>query len=155
ETVRDLLELGVARHQFPESRRVCLQLKLARRSGLLLREQGGRGKQANDRNREFHWYPSTDVRALKFMLSFMAAAPALLPQPASCEVSHPTASFSIPHSKNSPELNTDPKSATWKKAKSAWIVKDCSRTLDYPDLKTEVKAFWTDTDLYMLFISPY
>ncbi len=34
-------------------------------------------------------------------------------------------------------------------------MKDCSRTLDYPDLKTEVKAFWTDTDLYMLFISPY
>jgi hypothetical protein len=80
---------------------------------------------------------------------------AMLAQSAPCQVSHPTASFSIPHVKSSPELNTDPRSATWKKAKSAWIVKDCSRTLDYPDLKTEVKAFWTGTDLYMLFISPY
>jgi hypothetical protein len=95
------------------------------------------------------------VHPLKFILSLTLTPAALLGQPAPCQVSHPTASFSIPHSKSSPELNTNPRSATWKKAKSAWIVKDCSRTLDYPDLKTEVKAFWTDTDLYMLFISPY
>ena len=34
-------------------------------------------------------------------------------------------------------------------------MKDCSRTLDYPKLKTEVKGFWTDTDLYLLFVCPY
>lgn len=27
--------------------------------------------------------------------------------------------------------------------------------MDYPDLKTEVKGFWSDTDLYLLFICPY
>jgi hypothetical protein len=43
----------------------------------------------------------------------------------------------------------------WKNATSAWIVKDCARKLDYPKLKTQVKAFWTATDVYFLFISPY
>ena len=33
--------------------------------------------------------------------------------------------------------------------------KDCSRQVDYPDLKTEIRAFWTDTDLYLLFRCPY
>ena len=33
--------------------------------------------------------------------------------------------------------------------------KDCSRTIDYGDLKTEIRAFWTDTDLFVLFICPY
>ena len=33
--------------------------------------------------------------------------------------------------------------------------KDCTQQIDYPQLGTEVRAFWTDTDLYLLFISPY
>jgi hypothetical protein len=72
-----------------------------------------------------------------------------------CQVSSPTASFSIPHVKQAPELNTDPHSATWAHAASAWIEKDCTQQLDYPKLKTEVRAFWTDSDLYLLFVSPY
>jgi len=35
------------------------------------------------------------------------------------------------------------------------MVKDCSKVMDYPDLKTEIKGFWSDTDLYLLFICPY
>ncbi len=27
--------------------------------------------------------------------------------------------------------------------------------MEYPDLKTEIKGFWTDTDLYLLFVCPY
>ena len=82
--------------------------------------------------------------------------PALYAQtPAPCEVSHPTATFSIPHVKSPHALNADPRSATWKKAASAWMVKDCSKVMDYPDLKTEIKGFWSDTDLYLLFICPY
>jgi len=82
--------------------------------------------------------------------------PALYAQtPAPCEVSHPTATFSIPHVKSPHALNTDPRSATWKKAASAWMVKDCSKVMDYLDLKTEIKGFWSDTDLYLLFICPY
>ncbi len=72
-----------------------------------------------------------------------------------CEVTSPTASFTVPYVAGAPELNTDPHSATWSHAASAWIEKDCTLQLDYPKLKTEVRAFWTDTDLYLLFISPY
>jgi len=77
------------------------------------------------------------------------------PIPAPCEVSRPTASFSIPHGAAPNELSTEANAAVWRNAGSAWIAKDCSRTLDYPDLKTEVRGFWTDTDLYFLFICPY
>jgi hypothetical protein len=72
-----------------------------------------------------------------------------------CEFSAPGASFSIPHVSQAPGLTTDPDSPTWKHAASAWIVKDCPRQLDYPKLKTEVRGFWTDSDLYLLFICPY
>src|ERR1700680_1028605 len=72
-----------------------------------------------------------------------------------CQVTLPTAALTIPHVTQAPELNTDPHSATWAHAASAWIVKDCSQQFDYPQLKTEVRAFWTDSDLYLLFVSPY
>ena len=72
-----------------------------------------------------------------------------------CEVASPTASFSVPHVARAPELNTDPDSAAWAHAASAWIEKDCTHTIDYSKLKTEVRGFWTDSDLYLLFICPY
>src|SRR5690349_534702 len=72
-----------------------------------------------------------------------------------CQVASPTASFSVPHATRAPELNTDPHSATWANAAAAWIAKDCTHELDYPILKTQVRGFWTDSDLYLLFICPY
>src|ERR1700742_4554679 len=72
-----------------------------------------------------------------------------------CQVTPPTASLTVPYVSGSPALNTDPHSATWANAASAWIEKDCTDKLSYPDLKTEVRGFWTDTDLYLLFSSPY
>lgn len=72
-----------------------------------------------------------------------------------CEVAAPMASFSVPHVAKALELNADPHSKTWSHAASAWIVKDCTHQIDYAKLKTEVRAFWTDTDLYLLFICPY
>jgi hypothetical protein len=72
-----------------------------------------------------------------------------------CEFAAPGASFSIPYSPQALELNTDPDSATWAHAASAQIQKDCTHQIDYPKLTTEVRAFWTDSDLYLLFISPY
>jgi hypothetical protein len=72
-----------------------------------------------------------------------------------CEFDAPGASFTVPYVASAPELNTDPKSKTWAKAASTWITKDCSHEIDYPKLKTEVRGFWTDSDLYLLFISPY
>lgn len=72
-----------------------------------------------------------------------------------CEFAPPGASFSAPHVAQAPELSTDPHSATWAHAASTWITKDCTHQFDYPHLKTEVRGFWTDSDLYLLFISPY
>jgi hypothetical protein len=72
-----------------------------------------------------------------------------------CRVASPTASFSIPHRDDSPMLNTDPDSGIWKAAASAWMTRDCTRTIDYPKLKSEVRAFWTDEYLYLLFVCPY
>ncbi|HSM78656.1 MAG TPA: carbohydrate-binding family 9-like protein [Bryobacteraceae bacterium] len=72
-----------------------------------------------------------------------------------CRVVPPTASLSIPHVSGSPELNANPHSATWSKAAPATIVKDCSVVREYPDLKTSIRAFWSDTDLYLLFSCPY
>lgn len=72
-----------------------------------------------------------------------------------CEVTRPTASMTVKHAKAPDALDTNPKSPAWRKAQSAWIVKDCSKTLDYPNLKTEVRGFWTETDLHLLFICPY
>src|SRR5271165_4419483 len=61
-----------------------------------------------------------------------------------CEFSPPGASFSISYVSKPPELNTDPNSATWAKAASTWVTKDCTHQFDYPQLKTEVRGFWTD-----------
>jgi len=72
-----------------------------------------------------------------------------------CRVSQPTAALSITHVKSPKGLDLDPRSPLWKKAKTAWMSKDCSRVLDYPDLKTEIRGFWSDTDLYLLFVCPY
>jgi hypothetical protein len=72
-----------------------------------------------------------------------------------CEVHRPTASLSIPYAKKGADLNTDPSSPTWSKTRAAVIVKDCTHVIDYPDLKTEVRGFWTSTDLYLLFSCPY
>lgn len=72
-----------------------------------------------------------------------------------CAVTPPTATLSIPYAAGSPAINADPQSNVWKNSAQSWISKDCSRVLDYPKIKTEVRAFWTDTDLYVLFICPY
>jgi len=93
-----------------------------------------------------------DVRAA----SSKAAAPSDVKSTAKvCEFAPPGAAFSIPYIANPPDLNTDPNSPTWAKAASTWITKDCSHEFDYPTLKTEVRGFWTDSDLYLLFVSPY
>lgn len=76
-------------------------------------------------------------------------------KPKTCQFEPPGAVFTIPYVAQAPELNTDPTSPTWGHSVSTWIEKDCSTQLDYPKLKTEVRAFWTDSDLYLLFISPY
>ncbi|MEO7144949.1 MAG: tetratricopeptide repeat protein [Bryobacteraceae bacterium] len=97
-------------------------------------------------------------RALELKPGF---APALqntqLTEP--CQVAQPTATLVAPHAAPSadgmPELNADPQSGLWKRASSTPMLKDCSHNIDYPALASEVRVFWTDSDLYLLFICPY
>jgi len=86
-------------------------------------------------------------------IALAAVLPALSQEP--CSVQQPTASFSIRHVKGNPALNLAPNSPVWKHAASQSMYKDCSRQIDYPHLKSEIRAFWTDTDLYLLFRCPY
>ncbi|MEZ5353811.1 MAG: carbohydrate-binding family 9-like protein [Bryobacteraceae bacterium] len=72
-----------------------------------------------------------------------------------CQVKQPTAAYSIPRRNPPKTLSLDPRAPMWRKVPAAWILEDCTRTLDYPDLRTEVKAFWTGTDIYFLFACPY
>jgi hypothetical protein len=72
-----------------------------------------------------------------------------------CTVSQPTATVPVGYRKKVPELNTDPNSPLWKKAHVAWMSKDCLKVIDYADLRTEIRAVWTNDDLFLLFICPY
>jgi len=93
-------------------------------------------------------------QALKLQPGYAPALQNLgLTQP--CRVSEPRAALTIPRVEGAPELTADPKSRMWNRAATASIVKDCSRSLDYPELRSTVRAFWTDSDLYLLFICPY
>jgi PQQ-dependent dehydrogenase (methanol/ethanol family) len=74
---------------------------------------------------------------------------------APCTVARPTATFEAPHTAGDPPLNTDPRSPVWRNAGTGYISKDCSKQIDYPWLRTEVRSFWTDTHLYLLFVCPY
>jgi hypothetical protein len=89
--------------------------------------------------------------SLAVFLLLAAAASAQQP----CTVTRPTASFQTPHVAGNPALNTDPASSLWRNAAADSISKDCSKQIDYADLRTEVRSFWTDTHVYFLFTCPY
>ncbi|MFN7992785.1 MAG: PQQ-binding-like beta-propeller repeat protein [Bryobacteraceae bacterium] len=93
------------------------------------------------------------MKLVNFAILPFLAAVACAQEP--CKVEQPTATFETPHVAGDPELNADPASPVWRNAGTGYISKDCSRQIDYPDLKTEVRSFWTDRHLYLLFICPY
>jgi Flp pilus assembly protein TadD len=98
-------------------------------------------------SREFH-------RALELNPRFAPAMQNIaLTEP--CQPTQPTAMLVIPHVSGTPQLNTDPRSPEWRNAAATSMRKDCSHKLDYPELASEVRMFWTDTDLYVLFVCPY
>lgn len=94
---------------------------------------------------------------MRIALGLILCSFVMLPAPAQdiCTVTRPTASFTIHYRAGSPELNTDPNSPIWTSAPYAEIAKDCRHVVEYPELKSEVRGFWTDTDLYLLFQCPY
>ena len=72
-----------------------------------------------------------------------------------CVVTQPTASFTIHRQNGNPGLNLNPADKAWSKAAVASMSKDCSRKIDYPHIKTSIRGFWTDKNLYLLFECPY
>ena len=70
-------------------------------------------------------------------------------------MARPTLTFQAPHLPGDPPLSTDPSSPAWRNAGVTHISKDCTRQIDYPALDTEVRSFWTDRHLYLLFSCPY
>jgi gluconolactonase len=82
-----------------------------------------------------------------YMVPTAAAAP--------CAVTGPVATLSPPHVAGHPGLSLDPHAASWSHAATTRMDRDCSRQTDYPQLATEIHAFWTDSDLYLLFVAPF
>lgn len=72
-----------------------------------------------------------------------------------CEVREPTAVFTIRHVGGNPALTLDPNAKVWKSAASQKMYKDCTHEIEYKNLTTEIRAFWTDKNLYLLFQCPY
>jgi PQQ-dependent dehydrogenase (methanol/ethanol family) len=87
------------------------------------------------------------------ILILLAAGGACAQEP--CTAARPTATFQVPHVAGDPPLSPDPSSPVWRNAGVTAISKDCSKQIDYPALRTEVRSFWTDTHLYLLFSCPY
>lgn len=72
-----------------------------------------------------------------------------------CVVVEPRATFTIQYVSAPANLSADSTAAIWKDSSVQSMSKDCSREVDYPRLKTQIRAFWTDRDLYFLFECPY
>jgi hypothetical protein len=87
---------------------------------------------------------------------FSAASSAALAQEP-CRLSAVTPTLTIPHVQNAGPRPPapDPSSPTWSTVAVSEMHRDCTHVRDYPDLNTTVRAFWTDTDIYFLFASPY
>ncbi|MGA2738691.1 MAG: PQQ-binding-like beta-propeller repeat protein [Bryobacteraceae bacterium] len=93
---------------------------------------------------------------VRLLLIFLAAGAAFAQQP--CTVTGPTATLQVPYVAGDPRLSTDPSAPVWRGAGNMGVTaisKDCSKQIDYPALLTQVRSFWTDTHLYLLFSCPY
>jgi hypothetical protein len=63
--------------------------------------------------------------------------------------------FTIRHVSGNPALTLDPDAVVWKNAASQMMDKDCTHEVEYKNLNTQIRAFWTDKNLYLLFQCPY
>ncbi len=91
---------------------------------------------------------------MKPLALLLGAVVAALAQPP-CVVESARAEFAIPHVHGNPGLTVDETAGIWKRASEQKMWKDCSRQIEYPEITTLIKAFWTDADLYLLFRCPY
>ena len=100
---------------------------------------------------------SVRAQLLVFVLATSLLATSRLPASAQerCRLEVPAPVLSIPYATQASELMADPAASMWAKSATASMSKDCTWDVDYPDLKTEIRAFYTDTHVYFLFVNPY
>ena len=92
---------------------------------------------------------------MKLLMLCALGALSLSAQAPPCVVNSARAEFHISHVSGNPALTLDENARIWKHAAAQTMWKDCSRQIEYPQTKTTIKAFWTATDLYLLFRCPY
>jgi len=92
---------------------------------------------------------------MKLALLIAAAAVACLSAQEPCVLSATHDEFSVAHRRGHPKLSLAEGSRWWTHGTSQALSKDCYRQMAYPEAKTTIKAFWTDTDLYVFFRCPY
>jgi len=92
-----------------------------------------------------------------FVLAASLSATSRLPGWAQqrCHLEVPAPVLTIPYVTRAGAVTADPAASMWAGGATASLFKDCTRSVDYPDLKTEIRAFWTDTHVYFLFVNPY
>src|SRR5207253_1663460 len=71
--------------------------------------------------------------ALVGLLSASGTSTATAQQP--CRLETPPAALTIPHVRSAGTLTADPMTPTWAKAASGHLYHDCTRAIDYPDLR--------------------
>lgn len=99
--------------------------------------------------------PSKDAAVITLAFGGLMLASLATHAQQPCEVVQPTAVFRIKHVTGNPALTLDTEAEVWKTAVSQMMDKDCGRVIAYKNLATEVRSFWTDTNLYLLFKCPY
>lgn len=98
---------------------------------------------------------STTFQSVFRGVLFLSSASAFAWQAPVCEFSPPAAELAIPRCGTHPELTTDPTAACWRAAGNTEITKDCGHQIAYPKLRTSIRAFWTNDELFLLFECPY
>jgi hypothetical protein len=94
------------------------------------------------------------MAGMKPAILFLVVAASLAAQEP-CVLSSSHDEFPITHVSGSPELSLDESSRLWSHRPGQSLSKDCYRQIEYPEAKTTIKAFWTNTDLYVFFRCPY
>src|SRR3569623_752083 len=86
-------------------------------------------------------------------LSLVLAALTLTAQAQTTPAPNPSSTITAAQAKTDVDLNLDPQSAFWKDAQPVFIAGD---TMGKPaPYRTEVRAVWTNENLYLLYTAPY
>ena len=76
-------------------------------------------------------------------------------RPPACEA-YPTSDVVLlPHQSEPAALSLEVSAAMWKSSVIARMDRLCQTGVNVSDVQTEVRAFWTDSAIYFLFICPY